>query len=156
MTCTGQFWEFFRPLAESVPGVTTVKRSGGDKMDRLLAASRAEDIYPAIFLLRPKYSIENNGADNSVAWFDATYYVICSGQMDEDEAEDLAFDQAEQMATELSVNIREQADDYLVLIDPAAKIFMEPISLITSEATFGYEVRFRIGLMVNSTIYETL
>jgi hypothetical protein len=156
MTCTQQFWNFFEPLAESVPGVTTVKRSGGDKMDRLIGSSRSEDVYPAIFLMRSKYTLQGNGADNVVAWFDVVFYVVCYGDLGSEEAEDAAFDEAERLATELLVKIQEQEADYTVLADPEAKILMEPVSLLTADASYGYEVRFRIGLHVNETIYETL
>ncbi|WP_020603139.1 hypothetical protein [Spirosoma spitsbergense] len=156
MTCTNLFWDFFKPLAQSVPGVNTVSQSGGDKMDRLIANSRSEDLYPAVFLLRPKYSTEDNGAGLSMAWFDATFYVVCAGNMSDELDEDRAFDEAEQMATGIAATIRSQEDNYTVLIDPLAKTFMEPVSMVTLEASYGYEVRFRIGLMINAEMYETL
>ncbi|GAB4024002.1 hypothetical protein GCM10028773_44180 [Spirosoma koreense] len=68
--------------------------------------------------------------------------------MDEAEDEDLAFDKAEALDTAISAKIREREDGYTVLIDPMAKIFMEPITMITLEAYYGYGIRFRIGLMV--------
>ncbi|GAB3990400.1 hypothetical protein GCM10028807_17480 [Spirosoma daeguense] len=156
MTTTQLFWQFFKPVAESVPGITTVSRSGGDKMDRLLANSTDEDIYPAAFLLRPKYSIEDNGAGATIAWFDSTYYVICTGRMDDDDQEDAAFDEAERLATELTSKLFSHVDDYTVLIDPTSRIFMEPVTMVTLEASYGYEVRFRIGLQANSSFYAHL
>ncbi|MGF7217479.1 hypothetical protein GGR92_003653 [Spirosoma lacussanchae] len=156
MTSTQQFWQFFKALADAVPGMKTVTRSGGDKMDRLLGSTRSEDIYPATFLLRPKYSLEENGAGLVTAWFDATYYVLCSAQMGEEADEDSAFDEAERLASTLSVLIRQQEDGYKTLIDPMAKVFMEPIQMVNGEASFGYEVRQRIGLMVNAEVYADL
>lgn len=154
MTCTEQFWQYFKAVAESVPGVGTVHRSGGDKMDRLLANSHSEDIYPAVFLLRPKYNLEDNGAGLTLAWFDATYYVICVGDMSDEADEDAAFDQAEQLATELSIKLYDHENEYGVYVDPSTRIFMEPVTMLTLEASYGYEVRFRIGLMANENIYE--
>ena len=154
-TCTTSFWNFFNPLAGSVPGINTVNRSGGDKMDRLLSISRSQDIYPAAFLLRPKYSLEDNGAGLSIAWFDATYYVICVGDMSSDVDEDVAFDEAERLATAICAKIQQSPDtDYKVIIDPAQKIFLEPITMVTLEASYGYEVRIKVGLMVNSELYS--
>lgn len=123
-------------------------------MDRALTSSRKEKIYPAVFLLRPKYSIEDNGAGLSVAWFDATFYVICQGKMGNELDEDLAFDKAEELAAEITTTIRGQEDNYNVLIDPTAKTFMEPVSMLTVDATYGYEVRLRVGLMVNAELYN--
>jgi hypothetical protein len=68
--------------------------------------------------------------------------------------EDRAFAEAEQMATEIAATVRSQEDNYKVLIDPLAKNFMEPVSMVTLEASFGYEIRFRIGLLVNAALYE--
>ncbi len=154
MNCTKQFWNFFQPVAQSVDGIGSVMQSGADKMDRLLANSGSSDFaYPATFLLRPKYSLEDNGAGASIAWFDSTFYVICQGRMDDEADEDTAFDQAEELATAIATKIRESE---AVLIDPMAKVFMEPVTLITLEASFGYEVRYRVGLFVNSAIYENI
>lgn len=153
MTCTDTFWKFFKEQAEAVPGVNTVNRSGGDKMDRLLASSRSEDIYPACFLLRPKYSVGDNGAGATVAWFDAMFYLVCQTDTASDEAEDAAFDEAEQMATVLWAMIRNQQDDYRVYIEPETKIFLEPVTLVGVDATAGYEVKIRVGLMVNQEVY---
>lgn len=153
-TCTTLFWDFFKPVAESVDGINTVNRSGGDKMDRLLGNSRSEDIYPAAFLLRPKYHIEDNGAGLSTAWFDTTFYVICVGDPSDEYDEDLAFDQAEELATDLAVKLQGAHEtNHLVVAAPEVKVFMEPVSMVTLEASYGYEVKLRIGLMVNSVIF---
>ncbi|MVM35294.1 hypothetical protein GO755_35055 [Spirosoma sp. HMF4905] len=152
MSCTKLFYAFFEPIAASVEGVKTVHQSGGDKMDRLLAASSSEDIYPAVFALRPKYALEDNGAENALAWFDSTYYVICRGEMGQQELEDAAFDEAERIGLAISLAIREN-HGITCLVDPSTKVFMEPITMITLEASYGYEVRMRVGLMANSIIY---
>ncbi|MBN8820765.1 MULTISPECIES: hypothetical protein [unclassified Spirosoma] len=154
MTCTAKFWAFFKPLAEAVPGVKTVHRSGGDKMDRLLANSRSEEIYPAVFLLRPKYTLEDNGANLTIAWFDATYYVICTGNYGDELDEDASFDEAERLATKLTRKLQEEESTYLAVIDPTTKVYMEPVTMLTLDSSFGYEVRYRIGLMVNPEVYE--
>lgn len=153
MTCTQTFWNFFKEQAEAVPGVATVNRSGGDKMDRLLASSRSENLYPACFLTRPKYSVADNGAGATIAWFDAMFYLICESDMGNDEAEDAAFDEAEQMATVLWAMIRNQQDDYKVYIEPDTKIYLEPVTMIGIDAALGYEVKIRVGLLVNQEVY---
>lgn len=155
MSCTKLFYSFFEPIALAVDGVKTVHQSGGDKMDRLLAASQSEDIYPAVFSLRPKYGLEDNGADNFMAWFDALFYVICRSEMGNEVEEDLAFDEAERIGLAITLAIRKN-HGLTCLVDPATKVFMEPITMVTLEASYGYEVRIRVGLMANSALYETV
>jgi hypothetical protein len=149
MTATKLFEDYFKTTSEGVDGVTSVRQSDGDSMERLLAASVNEPIYPAVFVMRPKYKPYDNGADQYVALFEAVFYVFCQCDQGIEASEDAAFDQAEAVSLAILKQMKldhQQTDQVEFDYNTAV---LEPVSLMTLDSTKGYEVKIKLGLTAN-------
>ncbi|GAB3753976.1 hypothetical protein [Spirosoma pomorum] len=153
-TATKLFEDYFKSTAEGIDGVQSVRQSDGKSMERLLAASVNEAIYPAVFVMRPKYKPFNNGAEQYVAFFEVVFYVFCQCDQSDEASEDAAFDQAETVALAILKQMRlDHQETDQVEFDYNTAV-LEPVSMMTLDSTKGYEVKLNIGLVAND-IFRT-
>lgn len=154
MNVTKQFKDYFIPLAKTVPGINYAVLSDGDRMERFLADSRSEDVYPGVFCLRPKCRLSDNGADQTLGWFEVTFYVFCycSGLGDYAD-EDATYDEAERLATEIYKKLRAE-DGERILFEDGRALMLEPVSWLVTDACYGYEAKVRFALPINPIIYS--
>ncbi|MEZ0484308.1 hypothetical protein [Fibrella aquatica] len=154
MTATDDiYWPYFKALAESQDEVTSVRLSDGDRMERLMNASVSEKIYPAVFSMRPKYKISDNGAEQFSAVFAVTFYVFCQSDAHDEASQDAAFDQAETIALAM---LQQMKQDHLTTdgVDfDYNSANLEPVTMMTLDSTQGYEVKLRLALVATS-IFE--
>ena len=146
MTATDIFWDYFQPIARDIADVRHVSLSDGDRMERLIANSVSENIYPAVFVLRPKYRPFDTGAGHFYAIFDVTFFVFCQSNVGETDSQDIAFDQAETIALAVLHQLRQ---DHLATekVDfEYGSAHMEPVTMMTLDSTQGYEVKLKLGL----------
>ena len=151
MSATDQlYWPYFSALARRLPGVVRVSLSDGDRMERLIAASVSEKIYPAIFSMRPKYRILDTGAEQFYAVFSVTFYVFCASDAQDEASQDAAFSQAETLALAVLQQLRQ---DHLTRSDVEfeyASAELEPVMMMTLDSTQGYEVKLKLTLSANA------
>jgi hypothetical protein len=150
---TEQFWEYLEPILTDLPGVAKVMLSDAERMDRLSAASRSEDIYPAIFVMRPRYRGEDANTGVYVWQFWATLYIFLTAPLDDDAAQDTAYTQAEGMAMTLLRRLNMDGKAYNAMFDMNS-FEAEPVIYKTLDATFGYEIKFKFGLFANELVYH--
>ncbi|OIN55420.1 hypothetical protein BLX24_31105 [Arsenicibacter rosenii] len=148
MTPTSIYRDFFRPVAEAVPGVKTVMFGDGSTVDRMTADSRSADMYPCIFSLRPRYRMHDNGAHNYLAFFEAVFYVFVPAPVDDYGAQDAAYDQAEQMALAVLQQFKDGDGEACIL--ETNTIECEPVSMMTVDPLSAYEVKLKLALPVAS------
>lgn len=151
MIGTTLLWDYFEPIAQTVPGVRHVAQSDANKMDRLAQASVLDDIYPAVFMLRPKYRFVDNGADQYYAAYNLTFYVFAQCAVGDDESADAAFDQTEQMAMAVLAKFRDDHRETSFVDFEFKTATLEPVSLMTGmDSTVGYEVKCVLSLQANA------
>jgi len=155
MSVTKEFWDYFKPICESVEGVVYTQMSDGNRWERILESSRKEKTYPGVFALRPKYKLTDNGADQTLGWFDVTFFVFCYPEkVGSYPHEDAALDHAEEIAAEIYRKLR--ADDgRSILFDDGRPIHFEPVSWLLTDAAYGYEVKVKFALPVNAILYAS-
>ncbi|GAB3790205.1 hypothetical protein GCM10028818_59990 [Spirosoma horti] len=154
MSATKELWDYLKPTCEQVEGVVYTMLSDGNRWERVLADSRSTDVYPGVFCLRPKYKLVNNGAEQVLGWFDVTFFIFCHcKRLGDYEAEDAAFDEAERIALDI-YKLLEAQDGKEILFDEGKPLLMEPVSWITIDAVYGYEVKVKFALPVNSVLYS--
>ncbi|KAB7728024.1 hypothetical protein F5984_19915 [Rudanella paleaurantiibacter] len=149
MIATTLLWEYFRPIAEGLDGVVYVGQSDAAKMERLVTESMTEEIYPAVFLMRPRYRPIDNGADNQVAEFNVIFYVLCQAVNDSEENVDAAFDQAEELALSILRQFRQDHRETAFVDFDYSSAMLEPIQMMTLDTAMGYEVKCKISLIAN-------
>lgn len=149
MTATDKFKGFFEPIAASAPGVIYTQMSDADRVDRWLADSRSEETYPGVFVLRPKYS----GSYDAVmtAYFDVVYYVFVRGALDDYELQDEAYQTAEKIVQHITQEIQHKAYEGECFFD-FNNFKAEPVAYQLMDAAWGYEVRMRVGFVVNDIL----
>ncbi|WP_266364182.1 hypothetical protein [Tellurirhabdus rosea] len=146
-TATQLFWSYFEPIAQATPGVNKVLLSDGDRMDRLVADSRSEDLYPVVFLLRPRWTGREMGGMD-VAAFDVRFFVFVEASMAEDADQDRAYDDAERIASDIIRTIREGGRVYESVFD-FDSLSIDPVRFVGMDTVWGVECRCKIGLAVN-------
>lgn len=147
MTSTQQFWAYFKPILEDTEA-QTVLLSDADRMDRLIESSRSEEIYPAIFVMRPGYrglKVENAAL---VAMFNVQLFVLCQGNIDNYDSQDAAFQQSEEIAELIVQALQHDSLTYKCWFD-FSSLKMEPVVYTTVDATYGYEVMLKCGIIAN-------
>lgn len=146
------FWPYLSPILETQKtksGIEYIKMSDANGMDRLLADSRSENTYPAIFVLRPKYA----GAmvDNAMilARFEVTLYCFQRSKIDDYDQEDEAMDFTEQVLSEV---LKDLVHDMRVCKNylDFDSVRMEPVMYNTGvDAGYGYELKIKLALPAN-------
>lgn len=147
MLPTDIFWTYLQPILEGIDGVASVQLSDAERMDRLSIASRSEDIYPAAFVMRPRYKGVDDNTGVYVHKFQTTLYFFVVAGMEEAE-QDTAYQTAERMATDLMQRLFMDGKAYDCLFD-LNSFSAEPVIYKTIDATYGYEVSFEVGLYIN-------
>lgn len=151
MSPTNIYWDYFKPIAEAIEGVTTVKFGDGATIDRMTADSRSEDIYPCVFGLRPKYKLHDNGAQQYLAFFESVFFVFVPAPLDDYEAQDAAYDQAESIA--LAILQQFKLDNNQQCLIDINTVTCEPVSLMTVDPVNAYEVRCKLALEIAPIFY---
>lgn len=145
-TPTDKFWAFFEPIVTAVPGVVYTGMSDGDRMDRFWADSRSEDTYPGVFVMRPKYK----GSYDAVmtTYFTTTFYVMCQGDLNDYLSQDAAYHQSEEIVQQIEMAVQHKAYEGKCFFN-FEDFYAEPIIYQMSDSAWGYEVKMKIGLIVN-------
>lgn len=142
------FWPYLEPILLD-QGVTYVQLSDANGMDRLLEDSRSEDVYPGIFVMRPKY--RGRMVDNALqlAEFQLIAYVFCYPDSQERADVDACYGQAEVIASAVLQKLHTDHRCYTNYLD-FDSIHMEPVLYTTgSDAAYGYELKLKLGLQAN-------
>lgn len=147
MTSTEKFWDYLKPILEDAEP-QTVMLSDADRMDRLIESSRSEEMYPAVFVMRPAYS--GLKADNAalVAMFNVQLFVLCQGRVDDYASQDAAFQQSEEIAELIVQALQHDSLTYKCWFD-FGSLKIEPVVYTTVDATYGYEVKLKCGIIAN-------
>ncbi|MGM9508610.1 hypothetical protein ACS5NO_12815 [Larkinella sp. GY13] len=143
------YWNYFQPLATAIAPEGLVLMAEADRMERLLTASVNKKIYPAVFSMRPAYKVIDNGAEQFALRFSVIFYVFCKSKAGDEASQEAAFDQAEEIALAIIKQLRR---DHLETVDvdfDYNSAALEPVTLMTLDATQGYEVKLQLVLAAN-------
>lgn len=147
MLPTDLFWEYLKPILEAIEGVTSVALSDAERMDRLSMASRGADVYPAAFVMRPKYrGLDENTGVYAHKFKTTMYFFVMAGP--EEAEQDAAYQTAERMSVDLMNKLFIDSKTYACLFN-ISTFEAEPVIYKTIDATYGYEVSFEVGLYIN-------
>ncbi len=145
------FKPYLMPILEAqkvANGVTYVEMSEGNGMDRMLEDSRSENVYPGIFVLRPKWRTRRIENHILMVEFSTVFYVWCHGELDEREAQEQAYNKAETIVTAIIEKLQHDSRTYQNFLD-FDSIQAEPVVYLGVDATYGYEVKLKLGLEAN-------
>lgn len=147
MTSTQKFWEYLKPILEDAEP-QTVMLSDADRMDRLIESSRSEQMYPAVFVMRPAY--QGQKMDNAVlvAMFHVQLFVLCRGTLDDYASQDAAYQQSEEILELIVQALQHDSLTYKCWFDFSG-LKVEPVIYTTVDATYGYEVKLKCGIIAN-------
>jgi len=146
------FWKYLSPILDeqkAESGIVYAKMSDANGMDRIIGDSRSEDVYPGIFVMRPKY--RGNILDNALllALFELTLFVFFKGDTDDHASEDQAYHNSETVACKIVNRLQHDrfaGKNYLDF----DSITLEPVQYQTGvDATCGYELKARLGIPAN-------
>lgn len=151
-TPTERFWGYLEPTLQGIENVVYVQLSDGDRIDRLLADSQSQDVYPGVFVIRPKYGGMNENSGTLWHIFYTTAYVLVKASLSSYEDQDEAYAQAEVIATKMSNKIFQDSLESKVYFD-FNSYTAEPVEYLTTDAAWGYEIKFKFGLPVNDLYY---
>ena len=147
------FWPYLSAILEpqkTKSGIKYIQMSDANGMDRLLGDSRSEDIYPGIFVLRPKYA--GVMVDNAMmlARFEATILCFQRARIDDYEQEDAAMDFTEQVLSDVVKDLVHDMRQYKNYFE-FESLRMEPVMYNTGvDAGYGYELKVKLGLPANN------
>ena len=146
------FWPYLLPILEmqkAENGIEYIKMSDSNGMDRLLADSRSEDVYPGIYVLRPKYAGQLIENALMVARFDLTLFVFVSADQDDYTKEDAAYEHAEKVIGAIVKQLQHDKFVYKNYLD-FDSIRIEPIMYMSGvDSAYGYELKMKLGLPAN-------
>lgn len=154
MTPTQKFWDYFRPICESIDGVAYVEISDGDRMDRFRADSTGQNVYPGVFVIRPRYKGQDNFSGQQYAVFDLVMYVLSHADMesymnaDQYQIINSAFDLSERIANDIQIALRHDLD---IMFD-FNQWMVEPVSYVTLDNSWGVEVKAKIMMPVSELV----
>jgi hypothetical protein len=146
MTATDLFWAYFEPICTATPGVQHVSLSDGDRMERLTAASVSEPIYPALFVLRPRYRVIDNGASQFYAVFEVSFFVFCQSDPSDWTSQDAAFAEAETIGLAVIHRLRQDHLRTARVDFEYGSVVMEPVTMLLLDSSQGYEVKCKLAL----------
>lgn len=154
MTPTEKFWAYFEPILQAQQaehGVVKIQLSDADRMDRFVADSRSEDVYPGIFVMRPFYS--GQLVDNALIYtnFRVRFYVFLRGELDSYPSQDAAYTSAEQIMQDIVKQVHHDARAWQVSFD-INSLKAEPVAYFVLDAAWGYEVEMKIGIVANDIL----
>jgi len=145
------FLPYLLPILEAEKannGVTYIKMSDGNGMDRIMEDSLSEDVYPGIFIFRPKYSTKRIENHLLVAEFNTILYIWCKEGNNEREDQDAAYSKAEKIATSIIQKLQHDGREYKNYLD-FDSIQLTPIIYLGVDAAYGFELNFRLPLAAN-------
>jgi hypothetical protein len=146
------FWPYLLPILETQKvenGIEYIKMSDSNGMDRLLADSRSEDVYPGIYVLRPKYAGQLIDNALMLARFDLTLFVFVRGDQDDYTKEDAAYEHAETVVGAIVRQLQHDKFVYKNYLD-FDSIRIEPIMYMSGvDSAYGYELKMKLGLPAN-------
>jgi hypothetical protein len=154
MTPTQKFWNYFKPICAAIEGVVYVEISDGDRMDRFRADSTGQDVYPGIFVIRPRYQGQDNFSGQQYAIFDLVFYVLTHADMDTyiniDQYQVIndAFNSSERIAIDIEKVLRHDPD---IMFD-FNQWRVEPVSYVTLDNSWGVEVKAKIMMPVSELV----
>lgn len=149
------FWPYLEPLLErhrASGDITYIGMSDANGMDRLVESSRSEDVYPGIFVMRPKYI--GNIIDNAalIAQFDVLLFVFQNCQTDDYDNQDEAFNHAEYVVAEIVKDLQHHRFEGRNFFD-FNSVRIEPVMYQTGvDSASGYELKLKLGLIANSIL----
>jgi hypothetical protein len=145
------FWNYLEPILEiqkTDNGVKYVAMSDGNGMDRMIEDSVSEDVYPGIFVFRPKYQMKRIENHLLVADFNTTIYIWCHGKLDDRDNQDESYQKAETIASAIILKLQHDERSYANFLN-FDSIHMEPVVYLGADAAYGYEVKLKLGLVAN-------
>ncbi|CAG4992230.1 hypothetical protein DYBT9275_00919 [Dyadobacter sp. CECT 9275] len=146
------FWPYLLPILQEQKtrnGIVYIQMSDANGMDRLMGDSRSEDVYPGIYVLRPKYAGQLIDNHLMLAKFDLTLFVFVQGRPDDYESEDLAYQHAETVVSEIVKHLQHDRFEYRNYLE-FDSIRIEPVIYSTGvDAAYGYELKLKLGLAGN-------
>lgn len=145
------FWPYILPILEEQKTKNEIKyiqMSDANGMDRFWGDSLSSEVYPGIFVLRPPYA--GSLVDNALmlARFSVTIFIFFQGDGSDYEAEDLCYRKSEKTAADIIQQIQHDKFAGKNHID-FDSIRVEPIQYTNADATYGYELNFKLGLPAN-------
>ncbi|MCE7061250.1 hypothetical protein [Dyadobacter sp. CY343] len=146
-----KFWPYLSPILEAqkaANGVMYVEMSDANGLDRMMADSRSEDVYPGIFVFRPKYTTQLIENHLLVVNFNTQFYAWCKAGLDDRDEQDAAFDKAETILSAIIEKLQHDAREYRNYLD-FNSISVEPVVYLGADAAYGYEVKMKLGLPAN-------
>lgn len=127
-------------------GVKYTQLSDANGMDRMIEDSATEDIYPGIFVMRPKWSGRNQAEALLTTLFDVTFFVFCAADSIERENQDAAYDRAEEIASSVITKLQADRREYRNYLD-FDSIRSEPVLYHSGlDSAMAYEVKFKMAL----------
>ena len=145
------FWQYLLPILEaqkSEHGVTYIELSDSNGMDRMIEDSVSENVYPGIFVMRPRYTTKRVENHILMAEFNTVFYIWCKEPSNERADQDKAYDHAETIGTSIIQKLQHDSRSYQNFLD-FDTIQIEPVMYSGADASFGYEVKMRLGLAAN-------
>ncbi|WP_254561799.1 hypothetical protein [Dyadobacter diqingensis] len=145
------FWDYIAPILETQKaekGVKYVKMSDGNGMDRLLEDSVSEDVYPGIFVLRPKYTTKYVESHILMVNFNTVFYVWCYPDKNDRESQDSAYTHAENIVATIINKLQHDERVCKNFLD-FDSIQVEPVLYVSVDSAYGYEVKMKLGLVAN-------
>ena len=146
-----KFWPYLSPILEVqkvASGVKYVEMSDANGLDRMMEDTRSGDVYPGIFVFRPKYTTQLIENHLLLVNFNTQFYVWCKGKLDDRDNQDAAFDKAEEILTAIIEQLQHDRRMYKNYLD-FDSISVEPVVYLGVDAAYGYEVKLKIGLSAN-------
>ena len=144
-------WLYLKPILEQQKtkhDVAYIQMSDGNGMDRMLEDSVSENVYPGIFVLRPKYTTKKVENHLLLAEFNTVFYVWCKNETNERIDQDAAYAQAETIVTAIIQKLQHDSRSYANFLE-FDSVHIEPVLYVSVDAAFGYEVKMRLGLAAN-------
>ena len=144
-------WPYLLPILEEQKaknGVVYIQKSDGNGMDRMISDSVSSDVYPGIFVMLPRYKMQEVENHIQMVFFSAILYVWCKPPQDQEPDQDAAYQQAETIASDIITRLKHERRIYKNYLD-FDSIHLDPVLHLSADATYGYELKFRLGLPAN-------
>ncbi|MEA5259466.1 hypothetical protein VB264_16825 [Arcicella aquatica] len=149
MTPTTHFWDFIKPICLEQEGIVYVAMSDGDRMDRFTAASVSTDVYPGVFVMRPRYRVRETTNGLTIANFDVKLYILEKGDLSDYESQDQAFEFCEKTASQIVKQLNRLYLDEKACWFDLNDVSLDPVMYVTLDSAWGYELTIRVGLTAN-------
>ena len=149
MTPTKQFWNFIKPICQQQEGIVYTALSDGDRMDRFTADSVSTNVYPAVFVMRPRYRVRDTTNGLTIANYETKLYILAKGDLNDYESQDEAFEYCEKTANEIIKTLNSLYLDEKACWFDLNDVALDPVMYVTMDSAWGYEVTMKLGLTAN-------